>query len=155
MDVRLPDTLHKAPCSAVSDLHAMAFTTAKCVQGVETRINVLMTAISSCFTSKRLAVIIDDVWDWGELDRLGLLRNCRSSLMVTSRTALPPTSVEYVGFNITSKDNRAQEEAILASYVAANPAVDTIQPHLKVQHQCMHCWHHLATLGRLVNMTSC
>jgi hypothetical protein len=109
------------------------------VQGVEARINVLVTAISKCFTSKRLAVIIDDVWDLGELDRLGLLRNCRSSLMVTSRTVLPATSVEYVGFKITSEDNKAREEAILASYVAADPAVDTIQPHLKVQPQCMHC----------------
>jgi hypothetical protein len=109
------------------------------LQGVEARVSVLVTAITSCFTSKRMLLIIDDVWELEELDKLGLSRNCKSSLMVTSRAFLPPTSVEYVGFNLTGESNRAQEQAILASHVATDPAVDSVQPHVKVQLQSVHC----------------
>jgi hypothetical protein len=111
---------------------------------MEARINTLMDAIRSSFATRCLAVIIDDVWDLSLLDRLGLARVCTSagkssgsassSLMVTSRVALPASSLQwYQGFSLTGESNRAQALAILASYAAAHPEVDTVQPHLKVQ----------------------
>jgi hypothetical protein len=103
------------------------------LQGMEARVRVLVAAITSCLSSKRLAVIIDDVWDLGDLQTLGLLRDCRSSIMVTSRAAVPATTAEYVSFKITSESNRAQEQAMLASYVAAEPEIETVQPHLQVR----------------------
>jgi hypothetical protein len=82
-----------------------------------------------------------------ELDKLGLWLQCKSSLMVTSRATFDAASVECVGFKITGKNNNAQEKAILASYVAADPEIDTVQLHLKVQIQCLHCCQHVAGQG--------
>jgi hypothetical protein len=130
-------------CSAVGCLHALVTIPSSRMQGVEVRISVLLTAITSCFRLKRLAVIIDDVWDLRQLDELGLLRDFKSSIMVTSREALPGKSLVYVGFKITREHNKVQEEAMLASYVAADPKVTTMQPHLKVPFQCIHCCHHV------------
>jgi hypothetical protein len=104
---------------------------------VEDRVRLLVTAITSCFSSKCLAVIIDDVWDLQRLDKLSLLLDCKSSHMVTSREVVPATSM-YVGFNLTGECNSAQEHAILASILANDPSVDTVQPHLKVRIQSVH-----------------
>jgi hypothetical protein len=104
---------------------------------VEDRVRLLVTAITSCFSSKCLAVIIDDVWDLERLDKLGLLLDCKSSHMVTSREVVPATSM-YVGFNLTGECNSAQEQAILASLLANDPSVDTVQPHLRVRIHFVH-----------------
>jgi hypothetical protein len=103
------------------------------LQGMETRVSVLVAAITSCLSSKRLAVIIDDVWDLGHLQSLDLLRDCKSSIMVTSRAAFSATMADYVSFKITDESNRAQEQAMLASYVAAEPETETVQPLLQVR----------------------
>jgi hypothetical protein len=47
----------------------------------------------------------------------------------------------YVGFNLTGECNRAQEQAILASSLAKDPTVDTVQPHLQVQLHFVRCCH--------------
>jgi hypothetical protein len=116
------------------------------MQGVEARVRVLVDAIKTCFSSNCLAVIIDDVWNLEQLDKLGLTLDCKSSLMVTSIQRLPDTYVAYVRYNISREDNSAQEEAILASYVAADPEIETVHPDLKVHLQCMHCCHHGQTM---------
>jgi hypothetical protein len=110
------------------------------LQRVEARVSLLVLAITTYFSCKCLAVIIDDVWDLEELDKLGLLLDCKSSHMVTSREVVPATSM-YVGFNLTGECNRAQEQAILASSLAKDPTVDTVQPHLQVQLHFVRCCH--------------
>ena len=102
----------------------------------ETRCQQLAVAIRACFCFKRLLLIIDDVWNLECLYELDLVRDCGSSLLVTSREALPGAWSSWEEVQITGKSNEAQQEAILASYVADKSSVDTVQPHLKVWPDC-------------------
>jgi hypothetical protein len=98
-----------------------------------------MLEIEKSFATRGLALIIDDVWDFEELTRLHLPSSGRSSLMLTSRAALP-ISAKYFSFRITGESNQAQEQAILASYVARDPAAKTVPAHVQVQLWCMRCY---------------
>ena len=106
------------------------------MQAARTRCQQLAAAIRACFCSKRLLLIIDDVWNLDCLDELDLVRDCGSSVLVTSREALPGGWASWEWVQITGESNEAQQEAILASYVADHPSVDTVQPHLKVWPEC-------------------
>jgi hypothetical protein len=110
------------------------------VQPTEIRIEKLMLQIKISFATRCLALIIDDVWDFQELSKLQLPMGGSSSLMVTSRALMPFPSDAYSNFNITGENNRAQAEAILASYVALDPAAKTVPAHLQVLLLCMHCY---------------
>jgi hypothetical protein len=101
-----------------------------------------------------MAVIIDDVWDLERLDKLGLLLDCKSSHMVTSREVVPATSM-YVGFNLTGKSNSAQEQAILASSLAKDPSVNIVQPHLQVQLHFVRCCHTCLYIASIIHEGLC
>jgi hypothetical protein len=139
-------TLQDMRTSAAGDLHLCATIQALCVQAVGTSTKKLVAAIRSRFSVKRLAVIIDDVWDLNELANLGLALDCRSSVLVTSREALPGGWVGYKEFNFTGESNMAQQEAILASYVAADPEAATVPDHLKVHLPSMSSHHQHAVV---------
>jgi hypothetical protein len=98
-----------------------------------------MLEIEKSFATRGLALIIDDVWDLEELTRLHLPSSRKSRLMLTSRAALP-ISATYTSFRLTGESNLAQEQAILASYVARDPAAKTVPAHVQVQLQCMRCY---------------
>jgi hypothetical protein len=119
-------------CSAVGYHHA-SLTLWSSAQPVEKRIRNLMLKIEVSFATQRLALIIDDVWDFEMLNRLHLPMGGSSSLMVTSRALRHISTVEYCNFSITGESNRAQEQAILASYVAQNPAARFLPADLQVQ----------------------
>ena len=106
------------------------------MQAVRTRCQQLAAAIQARFCTKRLLLIIDDVWNLECLDELDLVRDCDSSVLVTSREALPGAWSSWEEVQITGKSNEAQQEGILASYVADKSSVDTVQPHLKVWPDC-------------------
>ena len=97
------------------------------MQAVRTRCQQLAAAIQTRFCTKRLLLIIDDVWNLECLDELDLVRDCGSSVLVTSREALPGGWTSWEWVQITGKSNEAQQEAILGSYVAGDPNVDTVQ----------------------------
>jgi hypothetical protein len=136
--------------SVLGDLYVNNAIQAPCVQTVEAGVRELVAAIRSCFSVKRLALIIDDVWDVHELAKLDLALDCGSSMLVTSGEALSSDFQEplvYAQFQITAESNRAQQEAILASFVAKDPGVETVKPHLKVPFLHMCYCHHAAGQG--------
>lgn len=92
----------------------------------------LAAAIKSIFLSKRLLLILDDVWDLDALDVLDIGSDMGSSVLVTSREALPGAWAGWVGVQLAGENNKAQEEAMLAGYVADDPNTTTVMPHVKV-----------------------
>lgn len=103
------------------------------MQDVASRCKYLVTAIRSAFSSKRLAVIIDDVWNLDKLEALDIALDCSSSILVTSREDLPGAYIGYDGVKLTGEDNKNAQDAILASYVAADPQAKEVPSHLKVR----------------------
>ena len=53
-------------------------------------------------------------------------------MLVTSREALPGAWAGWVGVQLAGENNKAQEEAMLAGYVADDPNTTTVMPHVKV-----------------------
>jgi hypothetical protein len=104
------------------------------LQTVEDRCQELLSAIQSTFGTICMALIIDDLWeeDFDEVEALDIAMDCSSSVLVTSRDALPGGWEGWENVHLTGESNMAQQEAILASYVADMPEVTTVQPHLKV-----------------------
>jgi hypothetical protein len=104
------------------------------MQRSEAPLKALLKAIQAHFSQKCLAVIIDDFWDMHHLEKLNLALTSESSLLVTSKHELSYGWVSFQSFRITGQSiNPEQQRAILASYVARDPEVDTVQPHLQVQ----------------------
>lgn len=97
------------------------------------RSNQLVAVIKSRFSAKSLALIVDDVWGLEKFGELELALDCRSSMLVTSRRAMPGGWVSYTGVKLTGESNRPHQEAILASYVAGKSNETTVQLHLKVR----------------------
>ena len=99
---------------------------------MERKRRLLLTVFQSCLSRKHLVLVIDDVWHTQQLSRLELATNSDSSVLVTSRHALPAGWLTYQGFQLTPDTHKIEQEAIIASYVSGQPEETTVKPHLQV-----------------------
>jgi hypothetical protein len=100
------------------------------VQSVPERLRVLQAALRSHLSSRSVAVIIDGLWTFSELDDLLLPAHSRSSVLITSRMAHGGAAGGFIDkfkrVLLSGQSNRMQQEAMLACYVAQDPTQNVL-----------------------------